>query len=108
MCLNWSFVEDGTNARLWIKKCSKYSTLCKIAQVQKVDLGYLHMTNNAECWITSHLVVRKRVDWDDFVIDQNTRFRDESSTKIVEKFNKLEQDRRSILMTLKFKSCFTS
>ena len=83
---------DGTNARLWIKKCSKYFSLCKIADDQKVDLASLHMIEKAECWVTSYLAVRKGVDWSDFVIDVNARFKDDYSRNVVEKFNKLQQD----------------
>uniref|UniRef100_A0A803MQL7 Retrotransposon gag domain-containing protein n=1 Tax=Chenopodium quinoa TaxID=63459 RepID=A0A803MQL7_CHEQI len=82
---------DGNNPQLWIKKCCKYFTLCKIPEEQKVDLASLNMTGKAEGWITSYLSIRSSVDWQDFVIDVNGRFKDEKSMNVVEEFNKLEQ-----------------
>ena len=81
---------DGSNPRIWIKKCCKYFDLCKIPNEQKVDLASLNMTGKAENWVTSYLANRIRVDWNDFVIDLNARFRDEKGI-YVEEFNKLQQ-----------------
>lgn len=83
-------IFDGSNARLWIKKCSKYFSLYKFYDEQKVDLASLHMVDKAECWVTSYLAVRKSVDWADFVIDLNARFKDSSRDNVVENFNKLQ------------------
>ena len=82
---------DGNNPRMWIKKCSRYFELCKIANDQKVDLASLYMIDKAETWITSYLVARKGVEWDDFIIDLVARFRDDGASKVVEQFNKLQQ-----------------
>lgn len=82
---------DGTNPRSWIKKCCKYFTLCKIPDEQKVDLASLHMIYKAENWVSSYLTTRFIVDWNDFVIDVNVRFKDESGVNVVEEYNKLHQ-----------------
>ncbi|XP_048502834.1 uncharacterized protein LOC125498635 [Beta vulgaris subsp. vulgaris] len=82
---------DGSNCRLWIKKCSKYFHLCKIPDEQKVDLASLFMIEKAEKWVASYLSVRKNVDWTEFVVDLSARFKDETTVDVVEQFNKLQQ-----------------
>ncbi|KAL2945134.1 hypothetical protein RDABS01_022845 [Bienertia sinuspersici] len=82
---------DGSNSRLWIKKCCKYFVLCKIPDEQKVDLASLNMIDKAEIWVGSYLANRSYVDWNDFVIDVNARFKDEKGVNVVEEFNKLQQ-----------------
>ncbi|XP_056698524.1 uncharacterized protein [Spinacia oleracea] len=84
---------DGTNPRIWVKKCCKYFSLCKIPEEQKVDLASLNMTDKAESWMMIYLSVRKSiiVDWNDFVADLYARFRDSSAQNVVENFNKLQQ-----------------
>uniref|UniRef100_A0A803MHB4 Ty3 transposon capsid-like protein domain-containing protein n=1 Tax=Chenopodium quinoa TaxID=63459 RepID=A0A803MHB4_CHEQI len=82
---------DGSNPRLWIKKCCKYFTLCKSPDEQKVDLASLNMIAKAENWVSGYLSTRSAVDWNDFVIDINGRFKDEVGVNLVEEFNKLQQ-----------------
>lgn len=41
-------VFDGTNPRLWIRKCSRYFSLCNIAKESKVELASLYMIDKAE------------------------------------------------------------
>uniref|UniRef100_A0A803LN84 Retrotransposon gag domain-containing protein n=1 Tax=Chenopodium quinoa TaxID=63459 RepID=A0A803LN84_CHEQI len=82
---------DGTNPRLWIKKCCKYFTMCKIPDDYKVDLASLNMVDKAENWVSSYLSSRTLVDWQDFVIDVNGLFKDEIGVNVVEEFNKLQQ-----------------
>uniref|UniRef100_A0A803M2N6 Ty3 transposon capsid-like protein domain-containing protein n=1 Tax=Chenopodium quinoa TaxID=63459 RepID=A0A803M2N6_CHEQI len=82
---------DGTCPKMWIKKCGKYFSLCKISDDQKVDLASLNMTGKAEAWVASYLSGRSVVDWNDFVTDVNIRFKDETCLNVVEEFNKLEQ-----------------
>lgn len=50
------------------------------------------MVDKAETWVTSYLVVRKFVKWEYFIIDLIERFRDDGASKIVEQFNKLQQN----------------
>ncbi|XP_048492259.1 uncharacterized protein LOC125493205 [Beta vulgaris subsp. vulgaris] len=82
---------DGTNPRIWIKKCSRYFSLCNIADDCRVDLASLYMTDKAETWVSSYLAVRKHVDWDDFILDLTARFKDGKGMNVVEHFNKLSQ-----------------
>lgn len=82
---------DGSNPRMWLKKCSKYFTLCNIPEDQRVDMACLNMIDKAECWMSSYVTVKKNVDWGEFCVDITARFRDDSSTHVVEKFNKLCQ-----------------
>lgn len=82
---------NGSHCRLWIKKCSKYFHLCKIADDQKVDFASLFMIDKAEKWVTSYLSVRKNVDWAEFVVDLSARFKDDTTFNVVEQFNKLHQ-----------------
>ncbi|XP_074363636.1 uncharacterized protein LOC141704251 [Apium graveolens] len=74
---------DGSNPRNWIKKCTRYFDLCKIVSDQKVSLASLYMVDKAESWVTSYLAVRKFVEWDDFIIDLISRFRDDSADSYV-------------------------
>uniref|UniRef100_A0A803NE83 Uncharacterized protein n=1 Tax=Chenopodium quinoa TaxID=63459 RepID=A0A803NE83_CHEQI len=64
---------DGSNPRLWIKKCCKYFTLCKIPDDQKVILASLNMIDKAANWVSTYLATRAVVDWNDFIIDVNDR-----------------------------------
>lgn len=76
---------------MWIKKCNKYFSLCKVQEDQKVDLACLNVTDKAENWVASYLAARRNVDWTEFVMDLTTRFRDDVGVNVVEKFNKLSQ-----------------
>lgn len=82
---------DGSNPRIWIKKCMKYFTLCKILDNQKVDLASLYLIGKAESWYNSYIVVRRQVDWEDFVVDLCSRFKEDIGSNVVEEFNKLSQ-----------------
>ncbi|XP_056692219.1 uncharacterized protein [Spinacia oleracea] len=84
---------DGSNPRIWVKKCCKYFDLCKIAEDQRVDLASLNMVEKAGGWVMNYLSVRKHmmVEWNDFVADLYARFRDNSALNVVETFNKLQQ-----------------
>lgn len=83
---------DGSNCRMWNKKCSKYFHLCKIAEDQRVDLASLFMTHKAEKWVTSYLSVRKNLGWTEFVIDVSDRFKADRAMNVIEKFNKLQRN----------------
>ncbi|KAL2928661.1 DNA ligase [Bienertia sinuspersici] len=76
---------------MWIKKCNKYFSLCKIHDEQKVDLACLNMVDKAESWMSSYIVVKKNVDWSEFIIDVAARFKDDNGCNVVERFNKLSQ-----------------
>ncbi|KAL2904568.1 hypothetical protein RDABS01_003278 [Bienertia sinuspersici] len=76
---------------MWIKKCTRYFSLCKIPDDQKVNLASLHMLDKADNWVTSYLSARNHVDWDDFIFDLAARFKAEDSSMAVEQFNKLIQ-----------------
>ncbi|VFQ80250.1 unnamed protein product [Cuscuta campestris] len=82
---------DGSNTRNWIKKASKYFTLCKIPEEQWVDIASLYMVERAENWMSSYLSFRKFVSWHEFIIDLSARFRDDRGHNVVEQFKKLEQ-----------------
>ena len=83
---------DGTNPRIWLKKCSRYFRLYGIPEDARVDLASLAMTAKAEVWVTSYLATWQHVEWVDFICDLNARFKDEKGITAVENFNKLIQD----------------
>lgn len=62
---------------MWIKKCNKYFTLCKIEKDQKIDLASLNIIEKEEKWMSSYLTFRRNVDWSDFMVDLSARFKDE-------------------------------
>ncbi|KAL2905959.1 Transposon Ty3-I Gag-Pol polyprotein [Bienertia sinuspersici] len=76
---------------MWIKKCNKYFSLCKIHDEQKVDLACLNMVDKAESWMSSYIVVKKNVDWSEFIINVAARFKDDNGCNVVKRFNKLSQ-----------------
>ena len=82
---------DGSNPRHWVKKCSRYFTLCKIPDSQRVDVASIHLIGKAEIWFASYVAVRKNVDWSDFIVDVCNRFKEELGSKVVEDFHKLQQ-----------------
>ena len=78
---------DGTNPRMWIKKCNRYFNLCEIADEAKVELASLYMIDKAEIWASSYLSNRKHVEWEDFKFDLVARFKETTSANVVENFN---------------------
>lgn len=82
---------DGTNCRIWIRKCSKYFSLCRIADDQKVDLASLNMVDKAEKWVSSYLSVRGHVEWHELCLDLAASFKDTRGINSVDQFNKLTQ-----------------
>ncbi|XP_021846729.2 uncharacterized protein [Spinacia oleracea] len=82
---------DGTNSRVWIKKCSRYFSLCNVSDEHKVDLASLNMVDKAEKWVTSYLSMKRNVDWGEFCLDLSARFKDVRGSNTVEQFNKLQQ-----------------
>ena len=46
---------DGNDLKGWIKKCTRYFTLCKITEEQKVDLAALHLKGQAEIWFSNYI-----------------------------------------------------
>jgi len=84
-------VFDGSNPRVWIKKCSRYFSLCKIPEPQRVDLASIHLKGKAEMWFSSYIAIKKHVDWDEFIIDICGRFKEDLGCRVVEDFNKLQQ-----------------
>lgn len=50
------------------------------------------MIDKAESWVTCYPSIRKNVDWDDFIIDLNARFKDAKGVNMVEQFNKLQHE----------------
>ena len=82
---------EGKNPRGWVKKCSKYFTLCKTPAHQKVELASLHMGGKAEAWDNSYALGRQGILWEDFVVDICARFKDELGSHVMEEFNRLKQ-----------------
>ncbi|XP_074297855.1 uncharacterized protein LOC141628647 [Silene latifolia] len=84
-------VFDGSNPRIWVKKCKKYFELCKVADDQKLNLASLYMVGKAESWVHSYMNMRLNVDWDEFVLDLCARFKENLGSNVVKEFNKLQQ-----------------
>ena len=82
---------DGDDPKGWIKKCTRYFTLYKITQEQKVDLAALHLKGQAEIWFSSYILGRRNLTWHEFIFDISARFKDNLGNKVVEEFNKLAQ-----------------
>jgi len=60
---------DGTNPRSWLKKCSKYFSLCRTPIDQRVELASLYMVGKAELWYNGYAMNRSHVIWEEFVVD---------------------------------------
>jgi len=80
---------DGNDPKGWIKKYTRYFTLCKIIEDQKVDLVALHLRGWAEIWFSSYILRRRKLTWEEFIYDISARFKDNLGSKVVEEFNKL-------------------
>lgn len=52
---------DGNDPKGWIKKCTRYFTLCKISDDQKANLASLHLKGIAETWFSSYVMGRRNV-----------------------------------------------
>jgi len=85
-------VFDGTNPRIWIKKCERFFNLCKIPEPQQVDLASIHLKRRAEVWFTSYIAIKKSVDWDEFIVDVCGRCKEDLGCRVVEDFSKLQQN----------------
>jgi len=53
---------DGHDPKRWIKKCTRYFSLCKIQDDQKVPAGV---------WFGSYIMGRRGLTWDEFIVDIN-------------------------------------
>lgn len=42
-------------------------------------------------WVSNYLVIKKHVEWSEFVIDLIARFKDDIGLSVVDQFNKLQQ-----------------
>lgn len=82
---------DGNNARMWIRKCEKYFSLCKVSDEQKLDLACIYVNGKAESWVSSYISAKRGVTWSEFIIDLCARFRDDHGEYAVEQFKKLCQ-----------------
>ena len=82
---------DGSNPCSWVKKCSKYFSLCKTPPGQKVEVASLYMSGKSEMWFNGYVLNRPQLIWEEFVVDVSARFRDELGSQVVEDFNKLTQ-----------------
>ena len=82
---------DGHDPKGWIKRCTRYFSLCKIQDDQKVDLA-LHLKGSAETWFGSYIMGRRGLTWDELIVDICARFKDNLGCKVIEDFNKLYQD----------------
>ena len=67
---------DGNYSKGWIKKCTRYFTLCKTTEEQKVDLAALHLKGQAEIWFNSYILGRRNLTWDEFIYDISARFKE--------------------------------
>jgi len=56
-----------------------------------VDLASICLVGKAQIWFASYIVVKKSVDWHDFIMDVCGHFKEELGRKVVEDFNKLQQ-----------------
>jgi len=72
---------DGSNPQSWVKKCSKYFSLCKISQNQKVELASLYMVGRVAIWYNGYALTRHNIIWEDFVMDIYARFRDDLAVR---------------------------
>jgi len=82
---------DGSDPKEWVKKCTRYFSLCWINEDQKVDLAALHLKGPAEVWFGSYMLGRRNISWEKFILDVYARFRDNLGSKVVEDFNRLQQ-----------------
>jgi len=82
---------DGMDPKGWVKKCTRYFSLCRIGDEQKVDLAVLHFIGPAEIWFNSYILGRRHITWEEFIVDVCSRFRDDLGSKVVEDFNRLQQ-----------------
>ncbi|KAJ8435420.1 hypothetical protein Cgig2_001072 [Carnegiea gigantea] len=60
---------DGTGPKGWIKKCTRYFSLCRTGDEQKVDLAALHLKGPAEVWFGSYILGRRNIAWEEFIVD---------------------------------------
>ncbi|CAH9082507.1 unnamed protein product [Cuscuta epithymum] len=82
---------DGNNSSMWLGKCKGYFTLCQTPEEQQVDIAALNMSGKGEIWVTSYLVDRIGVDWQEFEADLYARFKDDSEKDVVERFYRCQQ-----------------
>jgi len=65
--------------------------LCKIIKDQKVNLTALHLRVKARIYISSYILGKRNLTWDEFIYDTSARFKYNLGSKVVEEFNKLIQ-----------------
>ena len=65
--------------------------MCKIIKDQKVNLTALHLRVKARIYISSYILGKRNLTWDEFIYDTSARFKYNLGSKVVEEFNKLIQ-----------------
>jgi len=65
--------------------------LCNIPDLQRVDVASIHFVGRAKVWFASYIVVKKSVEWSDFIVDVCSRFKEELGTRVIEDFHNLQQ-----------------
>jgi len=103
-------IFDVSNPRNWIKKCAKHFNLCKIPDDQKTNLALMYLQGRVQIRFNSYILIRKHVDWDDFIVHLCARFRGDMGRQVVEEFSKLHQigeldDYLEILKNLRHYCC---
>lgn len=82
---------EGSNPKVWVRKCQRYFNLYRIDDAQKVEGAALYLNGDAEIWYNSLVLSRGPVTWDELRDEICDRFGDVLMEDVVEEFNKLNQ-----------------
>ncbi|KAL8158626.1 hypothetical protein V2J09_000163 [Rumex salicifolius] len=82
---------DGTNPRLWIRRCERYFLIFQIHDAQKVSLASMYVCGKAEVWLQGFMLQNLTDSWSVLTNAILLRFGDLDGSDVVEEFNKLQQ-----------------
>ncbi|KAL0288657.1 UNVERIFIED_CONTAM: hypothetical protein Sangu_2647800 [Sesamum angustifolium] len=83
---------DGENARIWVRKFTRYFQMIPIPEDQKVSFASIYFDSKAKLWYQGYIEKNKLLSWNELVLAVQERFDDLDSERVMTEFNKLYQD----------------
>jgi len=82
---------DGTNPKIWVKRCETYFDIYEVPDYYRVKLAIMNFTNSAAFWIQSIEMDVKTLSWEDLCQSVVDRFERDQYNHVVRQFFHLKQ-----------------
>ncbi|WVZ71981.1 hypothetical protein U9M48_020508 [Paspalum notatum var. saurae] len=87
---------DGSNPKIWIKRCDTYFDVYNVPEEQWVRLATMHFTGAAAFWMQSIEINLKQCSWEDLCLVVVRRFERDQLHSIIRKFYHISQGGASV------------